>query len=104
MTAIGFDDELPQDVYKFNEMRQKQTYTKSGVASMLKPAPVTQHLPGFDKDGVPLFRAYKGSGKLEGKYALITGKYIRERECVCCQKKPFVSVLTLFFIFYLKRR
>ncbi|ORY96403.1 hypothetical protein BCR43DRAFT_491642 [Syncephalastrum racemosum] len=73
MTAIGFDDELPQDVYKFNEMRQKQTYTKSGVASMLKPAPVTQHLPGFDKDGVPLFRAYKGSGKLEGKYALITG-------------------------------
>ncbi|KAG0731606.1 hypothetical protein G6F23_015142 [Rhizopus arrhizus] len=54
-------------------MRKNMNWQKSGVASLLKPAPVTQHLPSFDADGKPCFKAYRGSGKLEGKYALITG-------------------------------
>ncbi|KAI9316504.1 hypothetical protein BX666DRAFT_1951405 [Dichotomocladium elegans] len=73
MTGIGFDEDLPTDVYEFNEMRKKARYEKTGIASLLKPPPVTQHLPGFDSEGKPCFRPYIGSGKLEGKYALITG-------------------------------
>jgi hypothetical protein len=71
--TIGFDEELPDDVYHYNEMRQKMNWEKSGVASLLKPPPVTQHLPSFDSEGKPCFKAYQGSGKLQGKYALITG-------------------------------
>ncbi|ORZ17765.1 hypothetical protein BCR42DRAFT_490465 [Absidia repens] len=73
--TLGFDEELPQDVYEFNAIRQKLTYNnKSGIASALKPAPVTQHLPSFDPEtGKPCFKAYRGSGKLQGKFALITG-------------------------------
>ncbi|KAG2216863.1 hypothetical protein INT45_007868 [Circinella minor] len=71
--TIGFDQDLPKDVYEFNEMRRKFVYEKSGIASLLKPAPVTQHLPAFDTDGSPTFRQYVGSGKLEGRHALITG-------------------------------
>ena len=72
--TIGFDQDLPKDVYEFNEMRRKFVYEKSGIASLLKPAPVTQHLPSFNTDGTPSFRQYVGSGKLEGRHALITGK------------------------------
>lgn len=71
--TIGFDQDLPKDVYEFNEVRKRVRYEKSGVASILKPAPVAQHLPSFDLQGNPCFRPYRGSGKLEGKYALITG-------------------------------
>ncbi|KAG0741795.1 hypothetical protein G6F57_009957 [Rhizopus arrhizus] len=71
--TLGFDEDLPNDVYHYNEMRKNMNWQKSGVASLLKPAPVTQHLPSFDADGKPCFKAYRGSGKLEGKYALITG-------------------------------
>ncbi|ORX62012.1 NAD(P)-binding protein [Hesseltinella vesiculosa] len=70
----GFDEDLPGDVYEFNEARKRMKYEKTGNAALLKPAPVTQHLPAFDPEtGNPCFRPYKGSGKLEGKYALITG-------------------------------
>jgi NAD(P)-dependent dehydrogenase (short-subunit alcohol dehydrogenase family) len=73
--TLGFDEDLPQDVYEFNAIRQKLTYNnKSGIASALKPAPVTQHLPSFDAEtGKPCFKPYRGSGKLQGKFALITG-------------------------------
>lgn len=71
--TIGFDEELPNDVYHYNEMRQNMNWQKSGVASLLKPPPITQHLPAFDSKGQPCFKAYKGSGKLDGKFALITG-------------------------------
>ncbi|GAA5796278.1 hypothetical protein HPULCUR_001648 [Helicostylum pulchrum] len=72
MTA-GFDEDLPSDVYEFNEIRKNMDWEKSGIASLLKPAPVSQHLPGFDHKGKPCFKPYVGSGKLQGKYALITG-------------------------------
>ncbi|KAF7723517.1 hypothetical protein EC973_001892 [Apophysomyces ossiformis] len=71
--TIGFDDELPHDVYEFNEIRKKLTYEKTGISSVLKPAPVVQHLPAFDMEGKPYFKPYQGSGKLKGKFALITG-------------------------------
>jgi hypothetical protein len=73
--TLGFDEDLPQDVYEFNAIRQKLSYNnKSGIASILKPAPVTQHLPSFDPaTGKPCFKPYVGSGKLQGKFALITG-------------------------------
>lgn len=71
--TVGFDEDLPTDVYEYNEIRKNMDWEKSGVASLLKPAPVSQHLPAFDTDGKPCFKPYKGSGKLEGKYALITG-------------------------------
>ncbi|KAI8378883.1 hypothetical protein EDC96DRAFT_455282 [Choanephora cucurbitarum] len=71
--TIGFDEDLPNDVYHYNDMRKNMDWEKSGVASLLKPAPVSQHLPSFDAEGKPCFKAYRGSGKLEGKYALITG-------------------------------
>lgn len=71
--TIGFDEDLPNDVYHYNEMRKNMNWQKTGVASLLKPAPVTQHLPSFDAEGKPCFKPYRGSGKLEGKYALITG-------------------------------
>ncbi|KAI9020020.1 hypothetical protein CLU79DRAFT_756792 [Phycomyces nitens] len=71
--TLGFDDELPNDVYEFNQIRQNLVYEKSGIASILKPAPVVQNLPSFDAEGKPCFKPYVGSGKLEGKYALITG-------------------------------
>ncbi|CAO3643863.1 unnamed protein product [Cunninghamella echinulata] len=73
--TLGFDEDLPQDVYEFNEIRKKLSYNKkSGIASILKPAPVTQHLPSFDPaTGTPCFKPYQGSDKLKGKYALITG-------------------------------
>ncbi|KAI8140669.1 hypothetical protein BJV82DRAFT_519714 [Fennellomyces sp. T-0311] len=71
--TIGFDEDLPKDVYEFNEIRKKLSYEKSGVASLLKPAPVTQHLPTFDTEGNATFRRFVGSGRLEGRYALITG-------------------------------
>lgn len=71
--TVGFDEDLPTDVYHFNEMRKKMDWEKSGIASLLKPAPVSQHLPSFDAKGNPCFKAYVGSGKLQGKYALITG-------------------------------
>ncbi|KAL0095242.1 hypothetical protein J3Q64DRAFT_1713740 [Phycomyces blakesleeanus] len=71
--TLGFDDELPEDVYVFDAIRKNLTYEKTGVASVLKPAPVAQHLPAFDSKGKPCFKPYVGSGKLEGKYALITG-------------------------------
>jgi NAD(P)-dependent dehydrogenase (short-subunit alcohol dehydrogenase family) len=71
--TVGFDEDLPSDVYEYNEIRKNMDWEKSGVASLLKPAPVSQHLPSFDANGKPCFKPYKGSGKLEGKYALITG-------------------------------
>ncbi|KAI8981665.1 hypothetical protein BDF20DRAFT_817853 [Mycotypha africana] len=71
--TVNFDEDLPQDVYEFNEIRKNMDWEKSGVAALLKPAPVTQHLPSFDAEGKPCFKPYRGSGKLEGKYALITG-------------------------------
>ncbi|CDS04856.1 hypothetical protein LRAMOSA07386 [Lichtheimia ramosa] len=71
--ALGFDEDLPSDVYEFNEMRKRARYSKTGIASLLKPPPVSQHLPGFDNDGKPCFRPYVGSGKLDGKYVIITG-------------------------------
>lgn len=71
--TIGFDEDLPTDVYEYNAIRKNMDWEKSGIASLLKPAPVSQHLPAFDSDGKPCFKAYVGSGKLEGKYALITG-------------------------------
>ncbi|OAC98656.1 hypothetical protein MUCCIDRAFT_154250 [Mucor lusitanicus CBS 277.49] len=54
--TIGFDQDLPADVYEYNEIRKNMDWEKSGVASLLKPPP-----------------AYRGSGKLQGKFALITG-------------------------------
>ncbi|KAG0174456.1 hypothetical protein DFQ28_006474 [Apophysomyces sp. BC1034] len=71
--TIGFDEDLPHDIYEFNEIRKKMTYEKTGISSVLKPAPVAQHLPAFDMEGNPYFRAYRGSEKLKGKFALITG-------------------------------
>ncbi|KAI9282611.1 hypothetical protein BY458DRAFT_486323 [Sporodiniella umbellata] len=72
--ASGFDKELPDNVYDYNEIRNNiKDWKQSSIASLLKPAPVTQHLPSFDSDGKPCFKPYRGSGKLEGKYALITG-------------------------------
>ncbi|CAO3609110.1 unnamed protein product [Mucor hiemalis] len=71
--SVGFNEDLPTDVYHFNEMRKKMDWEKSGTASLSKPAPVSQHLPSFDAKGNPCFKAYVGSGKLQGKYALITG-------------------------------
>jgi hypothetical protein len=71
--TVGFDEDLPNDVYEYNEIRKNMDWEKSGIASLLKPAPVSQHLPAFDADGKPCFKAYVGSGKLEGKFALITG-------------------------------
>ncbi|KAK4509957.1 Calmodulin [Mucor velutinosus] len=71
--TIGFDQDLPADVYEYNEIRKNMDWEKSGVASLLKPPPVSQHLPSFDAKGNPCFKAYRGSGKLQGKFALITG-------------------------------
>ncbi|KAI8875865.1 NAD(P)-binding protein [Backusella circina FSU 941] len=71
--TIGFDEELPNDVYEFNTIRKSMNWEKSGIASLLKPAPVTQNLPSFDSTGKPCFKPYVGSGKLQDKYALITG-------------------------------
>lgn len=71
--TLGFDEDLPKDVYEFNEMRKKLHYEKTGIASLLKPAPVVQHLPSFDAKGIAGFEAYKAAGKLEGKFVLITG-------------------------------
>ncbi|KAI8074253.1 uncharacterized protein B0P05DRAFT_547865 [Gilbertella persicaria] len=71
--TVGFDEELPNDVYHYNEMRKNMDWEKSGIASLLKPAPVSQHLPSFDAEGKPCFKPYRGSGKLQGKFALITG-------------------------------
>lgn len=71
--TVGFDQDLPTDVYEFNEIRKNMDWEKSGIASLLKPAPVAQHLPSFDASGKPCFKKYVGSGKLAGKYALITG-------------------------------
>ncbi|CAO3668216.1 unnamed protein product [Umbelopsis ramanniana] len=71
--TLGFDEDLPANVYEFNEMRKKLHYEKTGIASLLKPAPVVQHLPSFDAKGNAGFEAYKAAGKLEGKFILITG-------------------------------
>jgi hypothetical protein len=71
--TVGFDEELPNDVYEFNKIRKSMNWEKSGIASILKPAPVTQNLPSFDSTGKPCFKPYVGSGKLQDKYALITG-------------------------------
>lgn len=73
--TVGFDEDLPENVYEFNEMRKKLHYEKTGIASLLKPAPVVQHLPSFDAKGNAGFEAYKACGKLEGKFVLITGTY-----------------------------
>lgn len=76
--TLGFDEDLPQNVYEFNEMRKKLHYEKTGIASLLKPAPVVQHLPAFDLKGNATFEAYKAAGKLAGKFVLITGKVLRQ--------------------------
>jgi hypothetical protein len=73
--TLGFDEDLPENVYEFNEMRKKLHYEKTGIASLLKPAPVVQHLPAFDTKGNATFEAYKAAGKLAGKFVLITGTY-----------------------------
>ena len=83
--TLGFDEDLPKDVYEFNEIRKKLSYEKSGVASILKPAPVTQHLPTFDTQGNATFRPFVGSGRLEGRYALITGRLFRKRVANVCR-------------------
>ncbi|KAI9282607.1 hypothetical protein BY458DRAFT_568669, partial [Sporodiniella umbellata] len=71
--TVGFDIGLPNDVYEHNEIRKNINWERSDIASVMKVAPVTQHLPSFDLDGKPCFKPYRGSSKLEGKYALITG-------------------------------
>ncbi|KAI9020114.1 hypothetical protein CLU79DRAFT_720169 [Phycomyces nitens] len=66
-SASGLRQPCPPDVYVFDAIRKNLTYEKTGLGSVLKPAPVAQHLPAFDSKGKPCFKPYVGSGKLENK-------------------------------------
>ncbi|KAI7868887.1 hypothetical protein BDF14DRAFT_1788919 [Spinellus fusiger] len=72
MTA-SFDFDIPREINEFNDIHKRITYIHAESSNASKPLSVVQSLPTFDAEGKPCFKAYSGSNKLEGKYALITG-------------------------------